>query len=208
MDKNIFRVMMAAMLLLMSLSAKATLLFEIERLSGTTARVTATGTLTGPPPVLNTHQLHFGDPYGIGPTGLDNRDVFLSSTMQVGSVPIDAAYVLGPDQIGPGEDPWLYILNSSIIGFVGLDAPVTVTGAIFWELPTDLSLAELGSTGPVNWGYGPITNSGGGSRNVGSWVMVAAPIPVPAPLTLLALGLVFIGRRRKHALHATGKGQA
>lgn len=181
------------------MSVHATLLFEIERASDTSARVTATGTLTGPPPVLNTHQLHFGDPYDIGPTGLDNRDVFVSSTMQVGTVPIDAAYVLGPDHIGLGEDPWLYILNSSIIGFIGLDAPVTVTGAIYWALPSDLTFASIGTTGPVNWGFGPITNSGGGSYNVGSWVMVAAAVPVPSSLLLLALGIASIGYQRKQA---------
>jgi len=163
-------------------SARAALVFEIQRVSDTVAHVTATGTLDGPAPVTQDNFLSFQDPFQLDPVGFDNRSVFGSSTMQVGEVPIDRANVLG-DGLSP--TPWLYIWNEAATAFV---SGSQVSGTLELILPGDLSFAAVGSSGVVNWG--PWT---AGGVPVGEWTMVAAPVPEPSAVALFVAGLGFVG---------------
>ena len=175
-------------------SANAALVFEIERVSDTVANITATGTL-GSTYGDSPDTISFLNPFNVEPIGFDNRSVFSSSTMLVGSDPILSSYVMGPSYIPADGTPAIY-LNSSYL-LTSFTAGSTVSGALEWVLPSDLSLASIGSSGVVTWG----TASSG--VNTGTWTVVpASVVPVPAAVWLFGsglIGLIGLARRKKAA---------
>jgi len=173
-------------------SANASLIFEIERISDTVANVTATGTLVLAETPVNGHQISFRDPFGIDPPENEYSWVFGSSTMLIGTVPVDFAYSLGMNWVSAGGVPWIYI--GKIIGDHILTAGSSITGTLEWVLPASMTLAPVGSTGAVNWGHAA------DGIDTGTWNMVSAGVvPVPATVWLFGsglIGLVVMARRR------------
>ena len=171
-------------------SANASLIFSIERVSDTKAKVTATGTLGSTFVEGDGDTISFQNPFNLEPIGFDNRSVFDTSTMQVGSLPISNSWIMAPDFSPANGTSWIYFTSNAQGSFAAGSA---VSGTLEWMLPADLSLAAVGSTGIVTWG----TASQG--VETGTWTMVQA-VPIPAAVWLFGaglIGLVGLARRKK-----------
>lgn len=174
-------------------AAQANLLLKVNRISDQTAIVTGTGTLDTSAPQGDAFILFLDNIFSNPLSGYQNDGAFLSSTLTVGSAPIDFANTAGSRfNFGGTGNPALYF-GSSTQSFSTSNA--INGGALNLSLPTGYSFANIESTGTVYWGVYSVN----GAYVVGSYEIVAvSAVPEPTTVALLGLGLLgFAASRRK-----------
>lgn len=161
--------------------ALADVQISIERLSDTRAILHADGTIPNEPRGGLPHWIVLGDPFTTSP-GFHNSNVFVSSTMFVGDVPINFAYDFGYDYGFPTPMPIVY-LGSSVGVFEPADP---VSGDVLLQL-TFSTWAAVGSSGTVYWGGAPYFEP------AGTWQMLpAGVVPEAASAQMLLAGLLVL----------------
>jgi hypothetical protein len=184
----------------LSVSAKANVLVDIERVSDTQANVTVTGTIPiGTPAPLNSHFIQLADPFAAEPAQFSNASIFSSSTLAMGSVPFNAAFDCGTGFNCVSGITSIYLGNSD---FLALTPGDTFSGSLSLSLSGATTLAAVGSTGTVYWGF---SFDSPAQVAIGTWDMTDATSAVPEPSTwaMMILGFAGIGfmayRRRNQA---------
>ena len=187
-------IFVAATLALLTVPARASVLFQIERVSDTQAIVTGTGSLNGPTPSDILSLIQFVNPFGIAPSPGDNKNIFQSATMQVGGKIVDAAYTCGSSINCDGSsNPDLYFATN---GGLAIGDSVSSGNLVLDLASSGTSLAVVGTSGNVYWSVQVSPTL------IGTWEMVSAagatPLPAALPLFATGLGVLgLLGRRRK-----------
>jgi len=184
------RVVLVALALLLAgfaaLNPAAAVVFHIERLSDRQAVITATGVLEDFDPLIDrpAHTNIISLDGVLDSLAFDappENSIFQSSTMQIGTRPIDFAHDC---RTFINCDPLIYFGSSD-----GFTVGSAVSGALTVELTAHATFAPIGSTGVAYWGIfvSPV--------RTGTWVMEAPsnPVPIPPALPLFATGLVVLG---------------
>lgn len=180
------------------LTAKASVLFDIERLSDTQGILTASGSIDAGATTPNFYNEFTVNPYSSGPPPSENVSVFGSSTLTEGGFPIVFAWDCGTLYSCINGQPAIYFGAGGIAEF---GPGQTFSGALNLVLTAGTTFAPVGTTGNVYWGN---QTAGEVITLVGTWEMTAATAtPLPAGLPLFATGLGAMGlfgwrRKRKN----------
>jgi len=187
-------------------SASASLLLQIERVSDNMAIVSSAGTLENPGTgtaglyLPNLQNLLVENPFATALPNLADVRIFdAGSTMAFGPLrtPVSFADLVIADfgffPPPPGHDGFYFGASPFTPGcpFVTLCDPIT--GLLQLVLPNGISFAPIGATGNVYWG-----NHNAGAAATGTWIVVvatdkwnnvASSVPEPATLSLIGLGI-------------------
>jgi hypothetical protein len=135
----------ALFLIAYPLTAKASVLFDIERLSDTQGILTGTGSIDAGTIPPNALYAEFSvTPYSSGPPASENTSVFGSSTLTEGGFPIVFAYDCGTLFGCVNGLPAIYFGSGGDALFV---PGQTFSGALNLVLTAGTTFAPVGSTG-------------------------------------------------------------
>ena len=173
----------------------AAVLIEIQRISNTQGILTGTGALGVTVPSDAEHVISLINPFSTAPLPGTGELAFSSSTLKIGTVPINFAWDCALAAAGC-TTPLIYFGNQSLTDFL---PGATFSGQLNLQLTFPATFAAIGATGDVYWGF-PLR----GPELVGTWEIVApsqVPLPAALPLfaTVLAGGGILAWRRKRKA---------
>lgn len=181
--QNLSRTVLASLATALISPAYAAVLFTIERIDDTHARLVGSGTLGLVAPEVNDHILALTDPFAIDPVVATSDYALVGGNLRVGGKALDFAYAASPQFDLFGDlTAGLYVGNN---GFRAYAAQDLVSGHFNLELTGGATFAAVGTSGQVTWGVIDFANP----QLVGEWHIVDAPVDVPEPASL-ALGAI------------------